>query len=117
MVGQVVIPVEMLREAGRDPGLVGRIKKDAHRVPILCDGKVVGFYCPHVAKNGRKRIGPIWVSPEYRGRGLVTAIYRSIEGPMMAVVLDIHTESMRMHERAGFERWHRFARGWFLRRG
>jgi L-amino acid N-acyltransferase YncA len=112
----VVIPAWLLKEAGKDPGLKGRIKRDAHREAIVCDGNVVGFYTPHMSAEGYKRIGPIYVTPAYRGKGLVTSVYRSIEGPMMACVLTIHEESQRMHERAGFVKWKRFARGWYLRR-
>ena len=111
-----MIPEALLREAGKDPGLRGRVKRCVRREPIVCDGKVVGFYTPHLAACGRKRIGPIYVLPEYRGRGLVTSVYRSIEGPMMACILTIHEDSQRMHERAGFVKWKRFARGWYWRR-
>jgi hypothetical protein len=112
-----VIPDDLLREAGADPGLRGRVKRnDPNRCPITCDGVVVGFYSPHVAKCGRKRLGPIYITPAYRGRGLLTAVYRSIEGPMMASILTIHEASQRAHERVGFVRWKRFARGWYYKR-
>lgn len=90
---------------------------DPHRVPISCDGQVVGFYTPHFAANGRMRLGPIYVTHSHRGRGLVSAVYRSIDVPMMATILDIHEASRRLHERVGFSQWRRFARGWYYHRG
>lgn len=110
----------MLLAANKEPAIAGRVRpRDlrVHREPILCEGAVVGFYTPHVAANGRRRLGPIYIAPEYRGRGLLTAVYRAIEGPMMAAVLDTNEDSVRLHERAGFVRWRRFARGWYWRRG
>lgn len=117
--GQALIPTEMLRAANREPSIRGRVflRAEVERVPITCDGAVVGFYCPHLAANGRRRIGPIYVSPDYRGRGLVRAIYRAMDGPMMAAILDTDVDSARLHERAGFVKWKRFARGWYWRRG
>ena len=117
------IPLDLLLEADRDPGLRGRVhprREGIRRVPIERGGVVVGFYTPHVAADGSRRLGPIYVRPEHRGLGLVSAVYRSIEGPMLAAVLDVHAESMRLHERVGFVRWRRFGRpgrqGWMLRR-
>lgn len=110
-----MIPDELLRAANKDRGTRGRVRRaDAERrVPIYCDGRIVGFYTPHVAANGYKRIGPVYVMPEFRGRGLVTAIYRSISGPMMACIESWNVESERLHERAGFRRWRRYSHGWY----
>jgi hypothetical protein len=90
---------------------------DIARVPLLCADETVGFYTPHFAANGRMRLGPIYVTPAFRGRGLVSTVYRSITVPMMATILDSHEDSRRLHERVGFERWRRFARGWYYLRG
>jgi len=114
-----VIPRALLLEANRDPGLRGRVHpndESIERVGIVADGKVVGFYRPHRAANGRLRLGPIYVTPEYRGRGLVSAVYRSISEPMMASIVDIHESSRVLHERVGFRRVRRFARGWYYYR-
>lgn len=115
-----MIPRKMLSDANKEPSIAGRVRpRDPAvlRVPIMHGGAVVGFYCPHAAACGRTRIGPIYIAPEFRGRGLATAAYRAIEGPMMAAVLDGDEASERMHARAGFVRWRRFARGWHWRRG
>lgn len=111
------IPVEVLRAAGKAHGLEGRVKPDAQRMPIVCDGRVVGFYTPHHAANGRARIGPFFVLPEYRRRGLLLAVYESMRGtPMMAAVRDDMPESTALHERAGFIRIRRFRWGWYWHR-
>ena len=116
--GQTVnaIPDSLLREANSDHGTRGRVRRGAHRVPILCDGEVVGFYTPHTAASGERRIGPIYVRPAWRGRGLVTGIYASIPGPMLACIEEDNAASVRLHERAGFCRWRRYAHGWYWRR-
>lgn len=115
-----LIPLDLLLEANRDHGTRGRVRpKDPTivRVPIICDDVVVGFYTPHKAADGRGRIGPVYVRPEYRGRGLVTDVYREIVGPMMACIEDGNTSSERLHTAAGFTRWRRYAHGWYWRRG
>ncbi len=114
--GQVVIPRCLLAEANKDPGTVGRVHTGDCRVPIMWDGEVVGFYTPHVAAGGDKRIGPVYVRPEWRGRGLVSMVYESIEGPMLACVQGINAESIRLHERCGFVRLRRYSHGWYWRR-
>lgn len=118
MVERAVIPEALLRAANKDRGTRGRVRAvDAgRRVAIVCDGRVVGFYTPHEAANGDKRIGPVYVLPEYRGRGLVSAIYRSISGSMMACIEAWNVDSERLHERAGFRPWKRYAHGQYWRR-
>lgn len=115
MVERTVIPEALLRAANKDRGTRGRVRRaDAERrVPILCDGLVVGFYTPHESASGYKRIGPVYVLPEYRGRGLVTAIYRSIDGPMLACIEAWNIDSERLHERAGFLPSRRYSHGWY----
>lgn len=111
-----MIPLAILLEANRDPGLRGRVfPHDASilRAPLVADGQVVGFYCPHVAKNGRMRLGPIYITPEYRQRGLMTEVYEGLRGtPMMAAILDWNDGTRRLHEKVGFVKWKRFSNGW-----
>jgi len=106
----------MLREANRDYGTRGRVRRDAERVAIVCDDEVVGFYSPHRAASGHQRIGPVYVRPAWRRRGLVMAVYLSIKGPMMACLEDTNAESITLHERAGFVRLRRYSHGWYWHR-
>lgn len=111
--------MEILRAANRDHWCRGRVKVSdptVVRVPIVCEGLVVGFYTPHVARTGERRIGPVYVDPSFRGRGLVTAVYASIAGPMLACIEDGNTASERLHLRAGFVRLKRYSHGWYWRR-
>ena len=111
------IPAALLRAANRDHGTRGRVRRGALRVAILCDGVAVGFYTPHRTADGRRgRIGPVYVLPQYRGRGLVIAVYASIPGPMLACIEDGNTASERLHERAGFVRARRYSHGWYWTR-
>ncbi len=110
----------MLLRANNEPAIRGRVHPNNTsivRVALSFGGAVVGFYTPHKSADGRGRIGPVYIEPEHRGRGLVTALYRTLEGPMLAAILDTDVESARAHEQAGFTRWRRFAKGWYWRRG
>lgn len=75
--------------------------------PIRYRGRVVGFYSPRRCAFGR-RIGPLFVMPAFRRRGLALKAYASVRGPLVA--------SIALHERAGFRRWSRYAAGWWWRR-
>ena len=86
------------------------------RVAILCDGTVVGFYTPHMARSGEGRIGPVYVQPAYRCRGLVRAVYGTLKGPMLACIEDGNVSSEELHRKAGFVRLRRYSHGWYWRR-
>jgi GNAT superfamily N-acetyltransferase len=111
------IPTEVLQLARKDRWLKGYVKADAHREPVLLDGVVVGFYTPHIDRNGCLQLGPVFVLPEHRGKGLVTAIYRAAPEPLVACVEIGNVESERMVERAGLRRWRRYQRVWHWRKG
>jgi L-amino acid N-acyltransferase YncA len=117
MVGPPMIPSELLREANRDHGTRGRVRRNDRREAIVCEGQVVGFFTPHRAATGEQRIGPVYVRPAFRGRGLATSVYRDLAGPMIACVEDGNDASERLHKRAGFVRWRRYSNGWYWRRG
>jgi len=112
------IPPDLLREANREHWTRGVVRpSDAAvgRVAIVDGGAVVGFYTPGRA-FGAARIGPVYVRPQWRRRGLVLAVYASIGGPMVACIEDGNEASRRLHARAGFAEWRRYARGWWWRR-
>lgn len=83
--------------------------------PIRHAGTVVGFYAPRGCKLGR-RVGPLFVLPEHRRKGLALSVYAAIKGPLVACVRDDNPASTALHERAGFTRWKRYAAGWWWRR-
>lgn len=83
--------------------------------PIRYRGRVVGFYSPRRCAFGR-RIGPLFVMPAFRRRGLALKAYASVRGPLVACVRDDNPASIALHERAGFRRWRRYAAGWWWRR-
>lgn len=93
--------------------VTGGLSRD-HVTPIWMPGtrRCVGFYHPHDCVHGR-RIGPLFVMPEHRGRGIARGVYASIKGPLVACVRDDNAPSIRLHEAAGFERWRRYASGWW----
>lgn len=112
------IPEEIVRAARAAYG------KDAHlvrlrcprREALVCDGQVVGFVTPHREKVGWRH-GPMFIRPEYRGRGLLEAYYRAHpERECVAFVEDGNVASLKAHTRAGFTFWRRHAHGVFLRR-
>jgi RimJ/RimL family protein N-acetyltransferase len=83
------------------------------RKPIEQDGNLVGFFCPHPAGRGRWRVGPIYVHPDYRGRGLGLQAYGewSKAVPLVAYTHPSNVQSARLHERAGFVRWYQTRSG------
>lgn len=115
VVGEV--PEAIVREAMKDPALNGRVfLRSKRREPLMCDGAIVGFVCPHEERDGWRH-GPIFVMPEFRGRGLVEAYYASHpERLCVAFVADANEASRKMHERAGFVNWRRGPKGWYMRR-
>ena len=65
------IPSAILYEGDEDPEITGYVSPgdNLFRVPIKDGEKIVGFFTPK--KDGEEwRVGAIFVSPEYRGKGL-----------------------------------------------
>jgi L-amino acid N-acyltransferase YncA len=63
------------------------------------------------------RHGPIFVLPDYRGKGLVEAYYASHpERVCVAFIPDTNDASRKTHEKAGFANWKRGPGGWYMRR-
>lgn len=111
-----MIPTEIIRAANAEWETRGNAKRNAVREPLLCDGEIAGFITPHETAWGW-RLGPIFVLPEYRRRGLALAAYEARRHlTMVAFVADTNAASATLHERAGFTRWKRGNGGWFLRR-
>jgi RimJ/RimL family protein N-acetyltransferase len=86
--------------------------------PIVDRGDAVGFYCPHPAGRGRTRVGPIYVAPEHRGRGLALQAYAwaTADTPLVAYVHASNTASLRLHQRAGFRLWYASRGGSYWKR-
>ena len=111
------IPDELLREANRCLPIRGRVRRDGvARYAIRDDaGDVVGFVCPHEGSRGW-RLGPIYVTPSARGRGLARAVvlrFRYLG--LTHYVPDTAPESLRMHLAIGFEVVREMKRGTWLR--
>jgi hypothetical protein len=102
---------EVVREARKE--YQSSLKPKTAPTPIYYSGKIVGVYHPHSCKYGR-RIGPIFVLPEYRGRGIALGIYNSISGELVACVRDDNIAGIRLHEAAGFIRFRRYQYGWWM---
>lgn len=106
-----MIPEYIIAEAKRPEYMLLHVTRSG-LIPIRCDGEVAGFHRIRTCGFG-KRIGPLFVHPNFRRRGLALATYASIEGPLVACVRDDNEASQRLHEKAGFARWRRFATGWW----
>ena len=94
--------------------VLGTIQRD-QVMPIRSGSRIVGFCYPHDSPIGR-RIAQLFVLPEFRGRGLALAVYARLRGPLVACIRDDNPASIRLHEKAGFVRWHRYAAGWWWKR-
>ena len=112
----MTIPEPLLEEARRERAIVGYVRADARREPIVCGGIVVGFYTPHQTRWGLS-FAPVYVTPAYRRRGLALAAYTSRRDvTMWAFAADWNHSSSKMLVKAGFVRWRRGTKGWFYRR-
>lgn len=111
------IPGYIIKAANRDKPIRGRVRRDAYREPIIepSSCKVVGFVTPHAGRRGY-RLGPIFVLPEHRGRGLATAaVLRYRDRGLVHYVPNSSPESDRMHLAAGFDVWYTTRRGTWYR--
>lgn len=116
LVEDTLIPPHLIDDANACWFTRGRARRGDHRVALVVDGRVVGFVTPHETRWGW-RLGPIYIDPEARGRGLLAAVYEHYrDRPLVAFVADDNPASQVAHERAGFARWKRGNGGWFLRR-
>ncbi len=111
------IPESIVRAAMATPELKSRVFLcSTRREALVCDGNVVGFITPHETASGWRH-GPIYVDPEYRGRGLVEAYYAAHpERACVAFIRDDNPASLKTHLAAGFELWKRAKDGAFYRR-
>lgn len=102
-----VIPEDVIR-AARAVGVLNlvRRKDEPLRRAITCEGRVVGFCHPHETKRGF-RLGPLFVLPDYRSRGLLREAYATHAAGKRCIAF-IHTwneRSARAHAAAGFVLW------------
>lgn len=111
------IPSILLKEANACHHIRGRVRRDAQRAPLVHDGEVVGFVTERSTMWGT-RLGPIYVMPKHRRRGLLRAFYASRPHDLfVAFVADDNEASREAHKRCGFVNWRRGNGGWFMRRG
>lgn len=99
------VPASVLKAAHDDPAIEGTVLKagGAYRAPIYDGDEIVGFFTPR-QEGEHWRLGPIYVQPESRGRGLAAAAVRSfMQGRVGRAEIDAdNTSSQRLFEAAGF---------------
>ena len=107
------IPAEVVATARRETFITLRAKDLNLRRPIRHDGAVVGFCHPHDTASGF-RLGPIFVLPEYRGRGLTRYAYGLYAAGKhcVAYIHDGNVGSEKAHAAAGFVKKRRGKGGW-----
>lgn len=112
------IPLEIIREAMKEPAIRGRVVlASTQREALRCDGQIVGFVTPRQQRDGAWRHGPIYISPAFRGRGLLAAYYASHpERVCVSFIANGNEESRSAHLAAGFVAWRRHRDGVFMRR-
>jgi RimJ/RimL family protein N-acetyltransferase len=97
----------LLREANTDPAVKGFVYPDEpkrKRLPIYCESQLVGFATPRQDPDQVWRMGAIYVTPAWRGRGLVAAaIAEFMRGKSGRAFIDTeNVASQRAYSRAGF---------------
>lgn len=115
-----MIPQEIIKAARAEYQCRGRVRGRDERKPLVFDGEVVGFFTPHVDGRGWNRMGPVFVLPEYRRKGVCVALYRR-EGAtkdLHIFVAGDNPAGKQAAEKAGFVFLHGGAAGgcWMLRR-
>lgn len=86
-----------------------------HLSPLTYEGRTVGFFCPRIRKMGTS-LGPVFILPEFRRKGLALTLFNSFAGPLVACVRDDNQPSIELVTKAGFTKWRRYAAGWWWRR-
>jgi L-amino acid N-acyltransferase YncA len=112
-----MIPAEVIAAARQAPHIHLRKKDEPFRTAIVCDDRVVGFCHPHDTAHGF-RLGPIFVMPEFRGRGLTRQAYadHAAGRECIAFIHNGNVGSEKAHEAAGFVRGRRLKGGQFWHR-
>ncbi len=113
-IATIEIPPNVLAAAREDRRLHLVRAKDADiRRAILVAGDVVGFCHPHDTARGF-RLGPLFVLPSHRGRGLIRAAYEQHAAGRrcIAYIHDWNEPSARAHAGAGFVKSRRDRGGW-----
>jgi GNAT superfamily N-acetyltransferase len=112
-----VIPEYVLGAARSEYQCV--MKPSMDHVPIVADGNVVGLYTPRpirIVGLVGTRLGPFFVLPAYRRRGLMRGVYSQTKGTLFACVRSDNLPSLQLHEACGFVRWRKYQFGdWWLR--
>jgi GNAT superfamily N-acetyltransferase len=98
------IPGDVLVAARRDLARICAVPPTRRLRPISADGLVVGFYHPHHGPYGRQ-LGPMFVLPEFRGRGLALATYDREPGVLYSFVHERNVAAVRLMELARFKRF------------
>lgn len=77
--------------------------------PLMWEGEVVGAWHPRLAGAGWFRVGPIWIHPDHRGRGIASrAIAEVTAGRRSRAWIEEDNEgSKRAFAAAGFVRRYR----------
>jgi len=126
--GNLIIPDSLLREANATRELQNCVHRKEHREPFVVDGVVVGFYTPHQTRLKWRwatkhewpyawELGPAYVQPAYRRRGLLLSIFNLYwDRPMIGFSADDNEASIGIHKAAGFHRWKRHRTGYFYAR-
>lgn len=107
------IPPDMIAFARKESFITIRKKDEPLRRAIVLDGEVVGFCHPHPTPNGF-RLGPIYVAPEFRGRGLTRVAYEQYakDRRCVAYIHDGNVGSEKAHAAAGFVKQRKGRGGW-----
>lgn len=78
------------------------------------EGLIVGFLTPRLAKSGFWRFGPLFLHPDWRGKGIMAQAIRQHLGNVsraMAWIEDGNEASRALHTRLGFVEKHKLGYG------
>lgn len=95
---------KLQRQANQDPFLRDFVKPNPDRVPILHQGKTVGFYTPR-KDNKYLRAGALYLDPAYRGQGIMKQVLSSYftDKKGKAWISNNNTKSISLFTGLGFK--------------
>lgn len=97
----------MISEAGKADPLMSLSEKWKKIVkPIHHENSLVGFHAPYVGNDGYQRVGPLYIDPSYRGKGIAfNYIKEFLDGKKAkARIHEGNLASQKVFERTGFKK-------------
>ncbi len=111
MIDKSILP--LISIANKDHYTRGVCSDKKNHKPIIYDNETIGFYTPHITKQGVYRTGPVYIKEEYRNKGIVLSVIRdfSIDKNCEAYIERCNIGAEKMFLKAGYIKKRRYSHG------